>query len=199
MKIPLGKLLVIAVLALAATALLVAGCGGDDDDNEKTTPAATTGGGQTLQVTATEYKFDPANPSIDKTGRVTFDVKNEGNVVHALEIEAPSGEAQTGNIDPGQSKSVTVDLSKAGSFEWYCPVGNHRDLGMEGEIRVAGGGSTTTEDRDSTTNGGGSTTEDSGKTEDSGGGTTTNETGGAEDESGSDDSGGSNGTGGSGY
>ena len=42
--------------------------------------------------------------SIDKAGRVTFDVRNDGKIVHALEIEAPSGEAETGNIDPGQSK-----------------------------------------------------------------------------------------------
>lgn len=176
----------IALLAAATTALLLAGCGGDDNNDNKTTTATTTAGGsQTLTVKETEYKIDPANPSIDKAGRVTFDVRNDGTIVHALEIEAPSGEAQTGNIDPGQSKQVTVDLNKAGSYEWYCPIANHRDLGMEGEIRVAGGGSTTTESGGSTTT---KTTED---------GTTTNETGGATTDdsgggnSGSEDSGGS--------
>jgi len=37
---------------------------------------------------------------------------------------------------------------KAGRYELYCPVGNHRELGMEGTLSVGGaapGGGTTTE------------------------------------------------------
>ncbi len=177
----------IALFAAATTALLVAGCGGDDSKDSNTTPAATTAGGaRTVTVKETEYKIDPANPSIDKAGRVTFDVRNDGKIVHALEIEAPNGEAQTGNIDPDQSKQVTVDLNKAGSYEWYCPIANHRDLGMEGEIRVAGGGSTTTQSGGSTTT---KTTEDR---------TTTNETGSATTDDSEGDNSGSGGSGGSG-
>jgi uncharacterized cupredoxin-like copper-binding protein len=32
--------------------------------------------------------------------------------------------------------SVTVDL-KAGDYEFYCPVGNHRAEGMEGKLTVS--------------------------------------------------------------
>ena len=49
-------------------------------------------------------------------------------------------------LNPGQTGALTVDLSKPGKYEWYCPVGRHREFGMEGEITTvaAGGGQTTT-------------------------------------------------------
>jgi hypothetical protein len=43
-------------------------------------------------------------------------------------------------LNPGQTGTLPVDLSKPGTYEWYCPVGEHRDFGMEGEITVGGGG-----------------------------------------------------------
>jgi Copper binding proteins, plastocyanin/azurin family len=52
-------------------------------------------------------------------------------------VEGPGGESETEDIAPGDSAELTVDLSQAGTYEWYCPIGNHKELGMEGEIRVA--------------------------------------------------------------
>ena len=72
---------------------------------------------------------------------MTFAVSNAGQIPHALEVEGPNGEAKTGTIEPGKSEDLKVDLSKAGTYEWYCPIGNHKDQGMKGEIKVAGGGS----------------------------------------------------------
>ena len=40
------------------------------------------------------------------------------------------------DLSPGQSGVLTVDLSKPGTYEFYCPVGNHREQGMEGTITV---------------------------------------------------------------
>ena len=42
----------------------------------------------------------------------------------------------TETIGPGESASVTVDL-ESGTYEMYCPIGNHRDLGMTGEVTVS--------------------------------------------------------------
>ena len=56
-----------------------------------------------------------------------------------MEVEGPSAEAVLpSNLVPGQTGTLNVDLSKPGKYEWYCPVGEHRDFGMEGEITVAG-------------------------------------------------------------
>ena len=72
---------------------------------------------------------------------MTLDVKNDGQIAHALEVEGPNGEAKTGTIDPGSSATLTVDLSKPGTYEMYCPIDNHKGMGMKGTVVVAGGGS----------------------------------------------------------
>jgi uncharacterized cupredoxin-like copper-binding protein len=163
-----------SVLAVAVLVVAVSGCGSDDEGGSTgggggaTTAEAAKPSGEaatTVDVSATEFKFDPANPKIEKAGVVAFKVTNDGQTVHALEVEGPKGEVETSTIEPGKSETLKADLSKAGSYEWYCPVGNHREQGMEGTVSVAGGGSGGSTTEDSTTED--STTEDS---DDSGGG-----------------------------
>jgi uncharacterized cupredoxin-like copper-binding protein len=93
----------------------------------------------TVSVAETEYRLSPANPSVAKAGVVEFEVVNAGKVAHALEVEGPGGEVETDEIKPGSSATLKADLDKAGRYEWYCPIGNHKDRGMKGEITVAGG------------------------------------------------------------
>jgi uncharacterized cupredoxin-like copper-binding protein len=130
---------------LVVTLLGVAGCGGDDNGDGDTTEAPTTTGQGTTQaaepidVSLSDFKIDPAKPRIRKPGQVDFRVKNDGATLHNLEVEGPNGEAVLpSDLNPGQTKTLRVDLSKPGKYEWYCPVGEHRDFGMEGEITVAG-------------------------------------------------------------
>jgi uncharacterized cupredoxin-like copper-binding protein len=122
-------------------ALAIAGCGGDGDE---TTPApsvnAQSADGQTVNVSETEYKLDPSHPTV-RAGVVSFKATNDGSVDHNLEVEGPEGEQELEqDIAPGESGTLTVDLSKPGRYQFYCPVGDHRGLGMEGEITVTGGG-----------------------------------------------------------
>ena len=77
----------------------------------------------------------PATVTIDAPGTYTFEATNDGGVDHALEIEGSGIEEETETIGPGESASVTVDL-ESGTYEMYCPIGNHRDLGMSGEVTV---------------------------------------------------------------
>jgi uncharacterized cupredoxin-like copper-binding protein len=140
------------MVVLLAGSLAVAGCGDDNDDSgstgaaEQSAPAASGGGGETVSLAASEFKFTPSDPAVKKTGKVTFEVKNDGKIDHALEVEGPNGETETDAIASGQSATLTVDLSKAGKYEMYCPIGNHRDEGMEGTVTVAGGGGGAAED-----------------------------------------------------
>lgn len=136
-----------ALFAIGATvAIPVAGCGGGSDDNSSTSNAATqasttggaaaTGAGGTVTLTATDFKFNPLDPTV-KSGDVTFTMKNDGQTTHSLEIEDVNGQDQEleGDISPGQSGTLKVNLPP-GKYEFYCPVGNHKEMGMEGEISV---------------------------------------------------------------
>jgi uncharacterized cupredoxin-like copper-binding protein len=144
----------VALLALFA-ALALAACGSSSNQSASSGQA-----GQAVAISETEFKLDPSSVQVDQAGTVTFRVTNDGAIDHALEVEGNGVEEKSATIKPGESAELTVDLSKDGSYEIYCPVDGHRDSGMEGTVTVGaggmGGGSTgTTEDGGSTTSGGG--------------------------------------------
>jgi len=128
--------------ALVLATALLAGCGGDDEE-EPATPAATQepssdggGGGVTVAVSSPadgSLKFDQSSLSA-KAGKVTFNFKNPSQVPHAFEVEGQGVEEETDVITESEA-SVTVDL-KPGTYTYYCPVGQHRSAGMEGELTV---------------------------------------------------------------
>ena len=152
----------LGALILVAAAVLLAGCGSDSkkssggsSSSTGSQPSASAGGGQTVNVSETEFKLTPANPSVAKAGKITFTATNKGTTTHALEIEAPSGEVKSGAIQPGKSKTVSATL-KAGTYQWYCPIDNHKGMGMKGQIKVAGGGSGASQKQDTSTSDSGS-------------------------------------------
>jgi uncharacterized cupredoxin-like copper-binding protein len=146
--------LVLPVALLVSLAF--AGCGSDSEESATTGQASA---GQTIEIGETEFALDPDNVQVDETGTVTFRVTNNGSIAHALEVDGQGIEEETETIEPGSSAELTVDLSKEGSYELYCPIGDHRDQGMEGELIVgaAGTGGTGTEDEDEDDDGGSTT------------------------------------------
>ncbi len=134
-----------ALMALLA-ALALGACGSDDNGSDSTAASTTStsggGGAESVAISETDYKLTPADPSV-KAGEVTFDVSNDGQTAHNLEVEGPDGTTDVevemdANIDPGQKGQLTVDLSTPGTYEMYCPVDDHKGLGMKGEITVTG-------------------------------------------------------------
>jgi plastocyanin len=134
------------IAAVLATAVL-AGCGGDDDDEAAATPAPTEeatqeaasggGGGETLAFSAPadgSLKFDQGDATA-KAGKVTVTFDNPSSVPHAVTIEGNGVEETTETVTGGEAPPITVDL-KAGSYEFYCPVGGHEAAGMKGTLTV---------------------------------------------------------------
>ena len=135
------------VLLLLAVVLL-AGCGSDDSNDQAA--GDTTGVAGSVELTATDFKFDPSTVELAKSGEMTFTLVNDGQVTHALEIEGQGIEEESDEIDGGATTELTVDL-KPGEYEFYCPVDGHREKGMEGKLVVggaAGGAGTTSEETD---------------------------------------------------
>ncbi len=135
------------LLALVAimVPLALAACGDDDEattaasedtttTEEATETTTTSGGGETVAITETDFAIDPSDPAV-KAGLVTFDITNDGATVHNLEIEGDGVEEVSDDLNPGDTGQLAVDLA-AGSYEMYCNIGNHADLGMEGTVTV---------------------------------------------------------------
>jgi uncharacterized cupredoxin-like copper-binding protein len=120
--------------ALAAIAFVAAACGGNGDENAQQSQAAPR---QTLTISETDFALDPASVSVDSAGTYAFQVVNDGQVAHALEVEGKGIEEETKTLQPGERATLTVAL-EAGSYELYCPVGDHAERGMKGELMVAG-------------------------------------------------------------
>jgi plastocyanin len=129
------------IIALLVAAAALAGCGGDDDEQSASTPTPTAtaqaaAGGATVKLSAPAdgaIKFDQSSLST-KAGKVTIKFANPSSVPHAVEIEGHGVEAKTDVVTKSDA-SVSADL-KPGTYEFYCPVGDHKALGMEGKLTV---------------------------------------------------------------
>jgi plastocyanin len=139
----------IAVLA-ATAAFAFAGCGGDDEPESAATPAATeeateapteapteAAGGSTLAIAADPggaLKFTETEYTAT-AGEVTVEFANDSQVPHAVEIEGGGVEEETETVTGEDAPPLKVDLP-AGEYTLYCPVGNHRQAGMEAKLTV---------------------------------------------------------------
>jgi plastocyanin len=143
-----------ALLALAAALVAIGSgaCGSGDGNGDQ---GGGDSGGQRIEIVGTEFQLEPSEVQLDAPGTYTFVFSNEGGTIHALEVEGHGIEEATGEIEAGETVELTVELPEAGEYELYCPVGNHKDEGMEGTIVVGGGGggsgTTTNEDDETTT------------------------------------------------
>ena len=85
-------------------------------------------------VEGKNFSFAPSSMQVKKgdTVRVTF--KNVGGF-HDFVIDELS--VATKQINTDESTTVEFVADKAGSFEYYCSVGNHRERGMVGTLTVS--------------------------------------------------------------
>jgi plastocyanin len=138
-----------AALVLAASGL--AACGDDDEDTGASPPppaAAQTettgaagggggGGGEAVEVAADpggEIAFEQDSLSAP-AGSVTFEFTNQANIPHDFKIEKDGEDVGGTEVVTGDTAEATVDL-EAGEYTFYCPVGEHRQNGMEGTLTV---------------------------------------------------------------
>ena len=120
----------------AALVLALAGCGGDDESSSSGGGGGGGGGGEQIALAAPEdgsLKFDKSELDA-KAGTVTINFDNPSSTPHAVEIEGKGVEEASDTVT-GAKTSVTADL-KAGTYTFYCPVGDHRAQGMEGTLTV---------------------------------------------------------------
>jgi plastocyanin len=140
-----------AGLGAGVLVLGLVSCGSDSGDDAGAAPdtsaaasdtAATpsAGGASDAAAAVTAEEGDFFVKLSDETlspGTYTFTVENTGNATHSLAIEGPGGVDMTSDtLQGGDSTTMTVTL-QAGEYEVYCPIGNHRAMGMDTTLTVS--------------------------------------------------------------
>ncbi|HEX5524368.1 MAG TPA: cupredoxin domain-containing protein [Pedococcus sp.] len=131
---------------VTAVAVVAAGCGGSgrggsgsSSSSAASSPAASSpsspASGTPLTVVEKEYSITPSKTSLPP-GTYTFQISNEGKFAHNLTVSGPAvSAAASPEIVPGQSGQLTLTLMK-GSYELWCSIDGHKDLGMDIHLAV---------------------------------------------------------------
>ncbi len=128
-------------LILTAAAVILAGCSSGSSNPATTTvpstSAGTTAGAAGTAMTVTESEFTITLPSKTlSAGTYTFKVTNKGKFDHDLVVDGAGVQDKTSPIiPPGSTGDLTVTLQK-GSYEFYCSVDGHKDMGMDVTVQV---------------------------------------------------------------
>jgi nitrosocyanin len=85
-------------------------------------------------VTGKNFAFSPSPLAVKKGDMVKITFQNTGGV-HDFVLDEFN--VKTSQIQDGKSVTVEFVADKAGSFEYYCSVGNHRAMGMKGTLVVS--------------------------------------------------------------
>jgi uncharacterized cupredoxin-like copper-binding protein len=115
------------------------GSGGSSaaDGSSSVSPGGEGGTAAVTAVTVTATDFKLSLPSTHLVpGAYTFTMANDGHATHAIEIDGPGvSDQKSSTAGPGGSATLTVTL-QPGTYELYCPIGNHRALGMQTALTV---------------------------------------------------------------
>jgi plastocyanin len=132
--IALSALVLGLMLSLTSCSEPGGGLGGGDQDPREEAASPVPEDIPTTEVGLTEYQIEmPASLS---AGPQTFRITNNGTTEHNFEVEGQGiEEAFETNLDPGVTQTMQLDLAP-GTYEVYCPVGDHREQGMEVQLTV---------------------------------------------------------------
>jgi len=88
---------------------------------------------KTFTVVGKQFSFSLAEIKVKKWDTVRIVFQNQEGT-HDWVIDEFS--ARTAKIEGGQSQTIEFVADKTGSFEYYCSVGQHKQLGMKGKLIV---------------------------------------------------------------
>ncbi len=88
---------------------------------------------KTFTVQGSNFAFAPSTITVKKGDKVKIIFENTGGF-HDLKIDEFS--VATKRIQGEQKEVVEFIADKEGSFEYYCSVGTHRQMGMKGTLIV---------------------------------------------------------------
>ena len=153
-----ARAVAVVTLCAATGAIIFAGCGDDNSSNDSASTTTQQSGSSSLEVRMDDYSFSPKDASA-AAGRVKVTAPNDGKVVHelvlfktdqdpgsfkvsggevnekALEASGAKSPGEIPDVEPGRTKSATLDLTP-GKYAMICNVVGHYQRGMYGSLTV---------------------------------------------------------------
>ena len=141
------------VLTVILSGFMIASCGGDpsrDEAHEEVVEAERADGDhlagadtnlneeREIEVVANNINFQPAEIRVRPGQKLSVALLNQGEVEHSIEFELPRGEVKLLNpVPPTESEIIEFYApEEPGSYLYYCPVADHRERGMTGQLIV---------------------------------------------------------------
>jgi len=79
-----------------------------------------------------KFGLGPSQLTIPAMSAASILVTNEGVAAHNFTVDALGIVI---DLEPGESKPATLNAA-SGTYDFYCSVPGHRDLGMQGTLTV---------------------------------------------------------------
>ncbi len=89
---------------------------------------------QEVSLEAKEFSFSEESITVKKGQKVRLTLANKGRMSHDFVVEETNVASEL--VGPGKSVVTEFTIQDAGTYTFYCSVGNHRAMGMEGTLIV---------------------------------------------------------------
>ncbi len=94
-------------------------------------------GGRAIELRLDEFRIEPPHVGA-RAGRLRIFARAAGSLAHNLRLlseDESEIHARVPAMKPGVVRAVEATLLP-GNYVWICSIGNHRELGMRGTLRV---------------------------------------------------------------
>ncbi|MGQ0670002.1 MAG: multicopper oxidase domain-containing protein [Actinomycetota bacterium] len=108
---------------VVALALVAAACGSGDGGSSADEAAE-------VHVALNEFSISPAQIAAPAEEPIAIQVANEGQAPHSFAIDAGGELVETELLEPGASTLLELPPLDVGTYEAWCTVPGHRELGM---------------------------------------------------------------------
>lgn len=89
---------------------------------------------QEFTIDGSNFSFTPNTMTVNEGDTVRITLVNDDNMPHDFVLD--EFDARTEILNTGETETIEFVADEAGTFEYYCSVGNHRAMGMVGTLIV---------------------------------------------------------------
>ena len=123
----------VLIMAALGFAVLISSCA------RLQTPGRVEGGQNIVEMTASDFKFQPNNVATRAGESILFRIQNVTGTSHNFTLKDPKGgTVQSVDIPAKQSVDVRATFSEPGTYTFYCGKIGHSELGMKGQVVAKG-------------------------------------------------------------